>query len=163
MPYLDDLEQEAKLALLDAGRDFDPCRGRAFVAYARRAIRWRLLKYVNGACPTIHLPLTMTREERASAPKVVASLDDPGFRAAEGRAGENDYGYEAVENRLAIEQLLAGLPSAEAALVREHILVGRTLREIAARRGVHMLAVRSRYYSALRRLREMVTIQATLE
>jgi len=73
-------------------------------------------------------------------------------------AREPDFDYA---DRMALDELLAQLPTTEVELVRLRFEVGLTQRQIAFHTGMPLGTVKSRTASALRRLRKLAEAQRT--
>jgi RNA polymerase sigma-B factor len=87
----------------------------------------------------------------------LASLDEPRGDADEApsaRVGEYDPGLENVENRLAVEKLLARLPEREQTIVQLRYFEGLTQSEIADRIGISQMHVSRLLAKSLERLGE---------
>ncbi len=76
-PHYDDLLQEGRIALLEAGRRFDPARG-GFAGYASRWIHGRMLRYVREHSRTIRLP-SHVRDRLSVVNRAIGALRDAGI------------------------------------------------------------------------------------
>ena len=86
----DDLLQEGRIALLEAGRRFDPARG-GFAGYASTWIHGRMLRYLRAHSRTIRLPShvrdRLTVVNRAVKALRAAGVDEPSSRQVAAELG----------------------------------------------------------------------------
>jgi RNA polymerase sigma-B factor len=195
----EDLEQVARLALLQAARRFDPARGCQFSAYAIPTILGELRHYLRDQqrairIPTrwwdLYRPLQRLREHLAPAlgheptdaelatalgvgeEDVVGllgtneftrlkRLDEPwmtpGDEEVELRAerlGGVDPRLEAVEQQVALQQLLLGLPARLQEVLERRFFQGHSQQEVARALGVSQMQVSRLERQALAQLRQ---------
>lgn len=136
-----DLEAEARAALWDAARTFDPSLGFRFTTYAWRCITNALVSLTRRELKQEAKSLPLVLEE---APQAVAALSV---------AARPDAGIVSEEVSRDVAGLLSHLPAADRRLLTLRFLRGLTCREVALRLGVSHPTVCNRVKAALRRAR----------
>jgi RNA polymerase sigma factor (sigma-70 family) len=107
---IEDLRQVAREALVVAAHRFDPSQGARFVTYASRFIWGRLMHHIRDKMRPIRHPRPADLGGRSYLRMVsLEALLEREEHAAEfeARLGAVDPGFDAVETRLAVEQILA--------------------------------------------------------
>jgi RNA polymerase sigma factor FliA len=166
---VDELVGLGSEGLVQAARSYDPGRGVPFAAWARLRVRGAMLDGLRAAAPGPR-PARLGRggaaapdpEENRRARFATARAEGLLFDAAEEAEGPvatapSDAGPEAVASRRQIRRLVARavgqLPSAEAELVRRHVLDGQSLGQAARSLGLGADRASQLYRRALGRLR----------
>jgi len=147
-----DLEQDARIGLMDAAAKFDASRRVSFGAYARRRIGGAI---IDGLRRTDHLSRDARAKHRAEgsdAPAAPLHLD--GGDEIPGVLLSPEHHAVASERNRVIEDAVATLPRRWRIVLRSYYHAGRTMREIGAGMGVNESRVSQIHKSALRRLRE---------
>jgi RNA polymerase sigma factor for flagellar operon FliA len=152
-----DLEQDARLGLMDAALKFDARRNAAFGTNARRRIRGAI---IDGLRRTDHLSRderTSIKAEGADAPAGALhpkTADEiPGVLVAPDR-----YAVEAERDRL-LHDAICTLPARWRIVIRAYYHGGKTMREIGLGLGVNESRVSNIRARALRRLRQRLEAQ----
>lgn len=98
---LEDLEQEAFMALYDAAAGYDPGQGASFVTYADRWIRQRLRRYTQANGSSLRLPHKVQDQQRAYSQAYNAFLREYGRKPSEaeisGFWGEDDKNINEIQ------------------------------------------------------------------
>jgi RNA polymerase sigma factor for flagellar operon FliA len=146
-----DLEQDARLGLLDAAVKYDAGRNAPFGTYARRRIRGAV---IDGLRRTDHLSRNdraRLKAEGADAPAGPLRLETadeiPGALQPPDR-----YAAEAERDRF-LRAAIATLPTRWRIVLRAYYHGGKTMREIGLGLGVHASRVSQIHARALCRLR----------
>jgi RNA polymerase sigma-B factor len=195
----EDLEQVARLALVQASRRFDPARGCPFETYAARTILGYLRHHTRDRELTIRVPrrwwelyrplqrlrdwMTQAAGREPTAAELAARLgvsegdvvgalgvrelcrpkrmDEPWGELEDreadpltARLGRSDPRLDAVEQRVAIQQILLRLPARLRNILQQRFLHGRTQREIAGDLGLSQMQICRLERQALTQLRE---------
>jgi RNA polymerase sigma factor (sigma-70 family) len=154
----DDVLQAAYLGLIDAAGCYDPTRG-DLSTLAARTIKNRLLA-LDASRTVIRVPgWTLLRRHRghrhrraaARARRVELVGDETAdLEAAGSREPEPGAGSERADAAAFVRKFLT---AAQWRVLREHVMLGRTLEDLAAERGVTKQAVFALYHKALARAR----------
>lgn len=157
-PDFDDAVQEARIALLDAGRCFDPKYGVKFSTYAcvtinRRLARWLKCQRRHGFTWTGDSPIDHGQARRTKEP---FPLDDDRL-AVIGADGELPAWMDAEELADAIRYL----PRRDAEVLHARYWLGETLVQAGVRFGVSRGMIHLIEKRALERLREILGATAS--
>lgn len=132
----EDVQQHVFLEVWRRAESFDPERGR-LLTWVMTIARTRAIDQLRRRVPDPVEPQTAEATLDATAP-----------------AGESE--VEELAERWRMRGLLERLPESEAELLRLRFYGGMTQSEIAARDGIPLGTVKSRMFSGLRSLREMI-------
>lgn len=132
----EDVQQQVFLEVWRRARSFDPERGR-LLTWVMTIARTRAIDQLRRRVPDPVEPETAEAAVDAAAP-----------------SGESE--VEALAERWRMRALLDRLPESEAALLRLRFYGGLSQSEIAERDGIPLGTVKTRMFSGLRRLREMI-------
>jgi RNA polymerase sigma-B factor len=195
----DDLDQIARLGLLQAARRFDPRRNCPFGTFAFQTIAGRLLHYIRDRTPALRIPrrwfdlrphlmrlaaeLVQVLEREPTVPELAerlgvseedvagalgaqefyrpASLDamragaeGDEYEPLAGQIGAEDPVLEALELRVALQQLLTALPERLSELIQLRYFQGLSQQEVGRRLGISQMHVSRLERQAFTSLRE---------
>lgn len=145
---IDDLRSEARLALLQAVKRFDPARGVPFGAYARRRISGAVLDFLRRIDP-------LSRRDRAAVTAGSLTWDEVSLdeaRDAPAVAQSEARAADLAERRA--EAMLADIADlTDQEIVRRLVVDEEAVERVAAELRLKVRAVERRKCRALRRLR----------
>jgi RNA polymerase sigma-B factor len=195
----DDLDQIARLGLLQAARRFDPRRNCPFGTFAYQTIAGQLLHYLRDRTPVLRVPrrwfdlrprvtrlaadLVQVLEREPSVPELAERLgvseedvtgalgaqefyrpasldalwagsDGDEYEPLAGQIGVEDPFLEALELRVALQQLLTTLPERLRELIQLRYFQGLSQQEVGRRMGISQMHVSRLERRALAALRE---------
>jgi len=141
-----DIVQQARVALINAARKFEPARGVPFANYAGRAIR-NAMNDLYGATKRI------SKREVASLNERLPEGGERGDLVTDEVTPRPSGGAEAEESRRLLEQAIAALAPRPQEIVRR-VIAGENFTEIAASINVSKQAVQKMHAAALGLMRE---------